>query len=218
MKSTLVAAGLALGVTSMALAGNTWHEDGDAGNGVNGDAQATGTGPLAAIIGSTNGNVGDEVDAYCITVVDYQNFTASLSNAGTTFDTQIWLFDANGHLVSGNDDNPAGGLQSFLQAGPNDDGTPGLTANGTYIIAVSGFNNDPTDAAGADLAIQDTFQEQTGADGPGGANPLGGWGGGGATGDYEMTLTGVDGWVVPAPGALALLGVAGLAAGRRRRH
>ena len=88
MKTYLAAAGLALGLASMAFAGNTWHEQGDAGNGVNGDAQETGTGPLAAIIGATGGS--DEVDAYCISIVNYVDFTASLSNAGTNFDTQLF--------------------------------------------------------------------------------------------------------------------------------
>ena len=58
-------------------------------------------------------------------------------------DTQLFLFDATGRGVVGNDDN-AEGLQSTLPAGL--ELTP--TTGGIYYLGVSFFDDDPLSAAG----------------------------------------------------------------------
>jgi hypothetical protein len=195
----------------------THLEVGDAGQ-LPATAQATdsGSGSLASIVGATSG--ADLVDMYQINIRDFQNFQAGTGAAGgsATFDTQLWLFDSAGNGVLANDDCALGcGLQSHIQ-GP----TPipaeagGLTANGNYYIAVSGFNNDPTSAGGA-IFTQTAFTDLSGPDGPGGGSPIAGWGGGGAFGSYTIGLVGAN--FVPEPATLGLVALGGLAVLRRRR-
>ncbi len=215
--AAMAAASFALGAQAQ-----TWdesvHGGADAGSLVGTAQLTTGGGPLSAISGVTG--VGDEQDLFIINIVDVLNFSA-ITGVGS-HDTQLWLFDMAGHLVAGNDDSVASpsDFGSALFAGPNDDGTPGLTTPGTYVLAVSGWGGgnvgDPIDANNDPLSTQAVFSELTGPDGAGGANPLAGWMAGAETGAYNILLSGVE--AVPAPGALALLGLAGLVGARRRRQ
>jgi MYXO-CTERM domain-containing protein len=222
MRRNLLIAAAAAGLSApLAHAGMAWDETinggGDAGSTI-GSAQVITPGALSSISGVTG--AGDTQDLYVIQITQVSQFSA-ITDMGTDFDTQLWLFATSGHLVTGNDDDAASPVTfgSALFAGPNSDATPGLINPGTYILAVSGFGTpgnggggDPRDAGNLPLANQATFTEHTGPDGPGGANPLAGWVPGADTGSYVISITGV-----PAPGALALLGIAGLVAGRRRR-
>ena len=115
----------------------------------------------------------------------------------SSYDTEIGLYDSLGALIGSNDD--AVGLQSQL--------TPTL-ANGTYYLAVAGFNS---------------------------SFGTGGWSvtGGNAAGNMNAFINGYQivgnhtavagevAWysftVVPTPGTLALVGLGGQAAIRRRR-
>lgn len=210
----MAVAGMALAAS--AYAGPTWDEQinggGDAGQ-LPGTAQITsGSGPLTAITGMTG--FGDDVDMYWITITDAAAFSAS-TVGGTTFDTQLWLFDANGFGLLGNDDSV--GLQSTISFPAADGPNAGQIPGGSFmaLLAISGFNNDPT-SAGGPIFNQQSFAQISGPDGAGGGSPLTGWTGGGATGPYTITLNGAT-FYIPTPGALGLFGIAGLAAARRRR-
>ncbi|MFN4033817.1 MAG: hypothetical protein ACK4ME_09435, partial [Fimbriimonadales bacterium] len=82
-----------LATTALCLSAQaqTWYEQGDAGD-LPETAQSTGSGPIAEIQGSLDAN---DVDMYAIYITDPANFSAS-TVGGATFDTQLWLFDADG--------------------------------------------------------------------------------------------------------------------------
>lgn len=198
-------------VSGSALAAD-WREVGDAGALPPGQI-TVGVGPLNHIIGKLEGNNGgvtDFEDMYCIRIVNPQGFRAT-TVGGATFDTQLFLFDMGGMGIAFNDDS-AGGFRSTL--------TSQFTANlspGIYHIAISGFDHDAVDASGAEIWNDGPFSSERAPDGPGAANPIAGWNGSGATGDYVITLEGAEFCRVPAPGAMAFLGLGGLVAARRRR-
>lgn len=200
---------LALAVAGSASA-DVWVEVGDAGD-LPATAQIpTGNNPLTAIIGTVVGP--GEPDMYCIQIDDPAAFSAT-TVGGAVFDTQLFLFRADGSGEYTNDDDAADGLQSTLPAGhafgPQ---TPGL-----YYLAISGFNNDPLDAGGA-LIFPNTFPGVFDAfDG----DPVVSWSGGGGTGDYTIFLTGANFCqVVPEPASLVIWGIGAMATagfGLRRR-
>ena len=133
----------------------------------------------------------------CTAVGVYTAGAFNINTFGSAFDTEIGLYSSTGSLIANNDD--AVGLESQI--------TPVL-ANGLYYLAVGGFNT----AFGAS-----------------------GWsvGAGTATGLVDLNINGfavMEGqalasgqvqWycfeVVPAPSSLALIGLGGLVATRRRR-
>lgn len=118
-----------------------------------------------------------------------------INTFGSNFDTELGLYNEFGALIATNDD-AGGGLQSQILSN---------LGNGKYYIAVGGFNSNFAGAFGAT--------------------------GGAATGDYVLNINGdaVAGdalgaqqihwycFTVPTPGSLALLGMGGLLAARRRR-
>lgn len=120
-----------------------------------------------------------------------------INTFGSAFDTELGLYDNNGNRLADNDD-AGGGFQSQILTG-------GL-ANGTYYVAVGGFNT--------------TF----------GATE---WNvvGGPSNGTYDLTIDGsivasdtlpanAVHWycfTIPTPGSAMLLGMGGLVAIRRRR-
>lgn len=186
--------------------GQVWNEAGDAGQNNIGEAQTpVGAGPLTAIVGRVGG--ANDVDLYGpIVIVDAPNFLAD-TRGGAAFDTQLFLFDAAGLGVVHNDD--VDGLQSVIggQAG---------FPNGEYYLGISAFNADPRDADGGAIFSFATFpgplpgQRMPNAD----AGPLAAWTTSGATGDYTISLRGVE--YIPEPASLVLLGLGGLALIRRR--
>lgn len=138
-----------------------------------------------------------DVDMYRITIDDPEAFTAStVGTEGTLEDTRLYLFDADGHGVYGNDDHvgPPGTLRSMLPA-PND--SVGPSAPGDYLLAVTSYPRHPR----ADDATA-IFNEPNGGTvpyttvlQPAAANlPVSSWGGFGfQAGSYEIALTGVNG-------------------------
>lgn len=123
--------------------------------------------------------------------------------SGNGTDTEIALYDSNGILLGSNDDHgtgaPAFAFNSLL-------GGLSLTDGAVYYVAVGGFNS----------VFANGFSATAGT----------------ATGDYNLNINGVAGvatgalasgavnwycFTAPAPSALALLGLGGVVAGRRRR-
>jgi hypothetical protein len=154
-----------------------WVETGDAGQ-LPGTAQApSGSGSLPGIQGTLTAN---DVDMYQINICNEANFSASLVN-GTTFDTQLFLFTTAGIGVAFDDDTAV--LQSALTS-------TFVTANGNFLIAVAGYDNDAVDAGALELWIDTPFNVERAPDGPGAANPVASWSGAGASGPYTLTLTG----------------------------
>lgn len=162
----------------------------------------SGTGSLDRIIGTLSGGL---ADLYCIRIVDEANFRAT-TVGGTSVDTQLFLFDANGMGVTHNDDSGSS-LQSTITS-------QFVNSNGIYFLAVSGYNRDPQSAGGL-IWNNSPFGVERAPDGPGAAGALASWTGTGGNGDYTIFLTGAS-YHVPEPSALALLALGGLAIFRRR--
>lgn len=129
------------------------------------------------------------VGTYTAGLFDINTFTSN-------YDTEIGLYDAAGALLGSNDD--AVGLQSQL--------TPTL-ANGTYYLAVGGYNS--------------AFAGGFSAAGGGAAGNMNAFINGYQIVGDHTSVAGEIAWysftVVPTPGTLALVGLGGLAAIRRRR-
>lgn len=226
MKSTIFAVvGL---VCSLAQAGPEWIEAGDAGP-VPGSAQAVtgGGGPVNKITGELHGpssmpdrGLGDYQDMYRIYINEPLMFRATtlpLFGGAANFDPSLWLFADDGRGLLGNLDAGPGEPHAFMLNEANDATGSGVFAPGFYYLAITGSGSVPTSNPGG----LDIFQfglpgEVSGPDGPGGMNSITGWSGPGDWGVYEIALEGVI-TIVPAPGALGLLGSLGLVALRRRR-
>ena len=161
----------------------TWAEDGDAG-----DLPATaqvpvGQGALDAITGTLPAG---DADMYCISIVD-DTLVDIQTCTGTSFDTQLFLFRADGIGVGMNDD--ACSLQSDIT--PATMTCPAAVGPGEYLIAVSKYNKDPVDNAGGLLWLSGTAEHC--ADGPAAANPIAGWTGTTTTGGaYQITFRSVN--------------------------
>ena len=205
-----------------------WIESGDAGDWVD-SAQGTGAGALNTISGATDG-AGDWVDAYTIKVTDVAAFYATTNvnydpAAISTWDTRLWLVDQAGNIVFANDDAPGPGLQSYISDSStyvaNTGGVlfnnPGsIVAGETYTLIISGFANDPVDTGGVEMTnLNSDFDALQGPNPASNGIYGGSWQDTGSSGEYTIALAGAMG--VPAPGVLALLGLAGLAGTRRRR-
>lgn len=204
-------------------AGPEWMESGDAGN-LPASAQApTGGTTLAKISGELGGaaprggSMGDFQDMYEIIIKDVDEFSATVTDdaGGPTFDTQLWLFDAAGRGVLGNNDSsvsPVNGGSAFGNMATDATGSR-VMGTGRYFLAISGLGSSPLDGAGNLIFNIASGTEVSGPDGS--TMPISGWTGPGATGFYTITLTGAS--FVPAPGAGALLAIAGTLGLRRRR-
>ncbi len=154
-----------------------WTEDGDAGDLPDTAQVPSGSGDLTGIRGNLDPS---DADMFRIRICDYANFSAT-TVGGATFDTQLFLFNTDGMGVSFNDD--AGTLQSRITA-------QFLSADGDYLIALSGYNHDAVDSAGAIIWANTPFGTERQPDGPGAANPIAGWIGTGGDGPYTIALTG----------------------------
>jgi hypothetical protein len=237
---TFMAFGLACGA---ATAG--WVESGDAPEGVPGHQVTVGVGALTSISGVLNRPGGDHTDTYCIRVTDVSLFYATTkiffggsatNQGGLNEDTRLWLWDMNGNVLLGNDDVNSAGLggdtlASFLSdpstfgaftlgelVNPSAAGVA-LAAGTTYLLSISEFSNDPDDAAGVDqVNLGSDFDALHGKNVASGAFHH--WENAADTDiiTYNIALQGAEYCLVPAPGALALVGLAGLAGGRRRRR
>lgn len=178
--TAILMTGLVLAVPAMAAT-----ETGDAGD-LPATAQDLSGTPVDAIDGSIG--AGDDQDLYRVCVEGGGTFSAT-TVGGTQLDTQLYLFDASGLGVYGNDDSQAT-RQSTLPA--FDALTP--TAPGVYLLAVTPYDRDPESGSGAIFSGGGVLAPS----GPGGGEPLAGWGGReGLPGDYRITLTGTAGCAPP---------------------
>jgi hypothetical protein len=176
------AAALCLAMPAGALAA---AEAGDAGD-LPGSAQDLTAASVEAIDGAI-GAAADQ-DLYRVCLEGGGGFSAS-TVGGTELDTQLFLFDASGRGVYGNDDSQAT-RQSTLPAG--DPLTP--AAPGAYLLAISPYDRDPA-GAGGEIFGGGRIQAPVG---PGGGDPLTGWAGSdGAPGAYRIALTGTTACVAP---------------------
>ncbi|MCW5934249.1 MAG: pre-peptidase C-terminal domain-containing protein [Fimbriimonadia bacterium] len=174
-------ASLVLG-SALTLSAYAQHaESGDAGD-MPETAQATGTNTTTALPSITGTNSpGADVDMYAIYIADPDNFQANTN--GTPWDTQLWLFDANGKGVK-HDDDSGDGLQSLIT------GRAGMQP-GTYYIAVSKFNRDAVGCSNATIWGSAVNTVPNGADA---GSRVTGWVNAVATegGAYIINLTGCN--------------------------
>ncbi|MGH7131542.1 MAG: GC-type dockerin domain-anchored protein [Phycisphaerales bacterium] len=162
-----------------------------------------GNGTLTGISGFLTAN---HADVFRIEICDFANFSAT-TVGGVGFDTQLFLFKSLGDGVTMTDDN-TGGI-----AGPSTITAQFVTTNGTYYLAITGYNRDPVDSDGNLLWNNEPFEGERAPDGPGAANVLAGWASTlvtpGAQPNYLITLTGAC-FVQTGPAACNLADVAGL--------
>lgn len=172
---------LALGAAAQ---GQTWNEQGDAGDMPAVAQVCAGSGTLAEIQGSIGH--ADDADMYVINITSAGSFEATTVN-GSTIDTQLFLFDMSGNGVTHNDDDPQGGgfrsrISSIFLPGP-----------GEYYLAISTYDFDPM-SGGGEIWEDTPFGEERQPDGPGAGSPISGW----ATefqntpGSYTIFLTGAE--------------------------
>lgn len=227
----VVSASLAALASSTALAGPIWEGD------LEEDAKQT---PGTAQVVTTDGSVqmikgqltgtafqggSDFIDMYLVRITSPTSLLISTAGGqfggGAQFDSQLFLFRAQqgqtgGFLAQGifaNNDASEENTGAFLNNSANDGSQFTITETGLYFIAITnknvvaiGQNQEPI-WPGLNVPGLRSF---------GGLAPFQIWGGTPSpdVGQYEIRLTGVSG--VPAPGALALLGLAGLPSRRRR--
>lgn len=224
---------LPLVIASAALGGPDWEEISDAGSTLETAQAISTTGPVSTISGKLSGGflAGDYQDCFLLEITDptFFSLTTSLgvgSPAG--FNPMMFLFrveNFQGQVIAkavmANNDKSPTDVQSTLQRNTNDGSGTTITQAGLYLVAISGFGSQPVNAQGQLLFNQAFLQPGVIA----GPNPsseisnyaLAGWTSDGSFGNYTMTVTGVSGTQVPAPGALALLALSGLAVRRRQR-
>jgi hypothetical protein len=170
----------------------------DAGSNPASAQEPSGTGPLRSLGGSTAAALRsssaepDFEDVFRIRICDPVFFCARMQ---ATFDTQVWLFDEFGRGILGNDD--GNGNQAVIFPPANDGTQARIHTPGVYLVAVSGFDNDPIGqgplpGGSGPIFLQETRTERSGPDGPGGGSPLTFWTGGAATqtGEYIIRLEG----------------------------
>ncbi|HWB20305.1 MAG TPA: hypothetical protein VG711_08405 [Phycisphaerales bacterium] len=213
----------AMGVTSASVfAGPEWVEMNDAGSTINTAQHTVGPSQLTSIAGHLGGLTAlafgsvDYEDMYLIQITDPSAFSMQVTNAG--FDAQLFLFNVTlpgeGFGLLANND--FGGSQDpFIGNAATDATGAQVKLPGIYAIAISGYGRDPVSLNGLIFNFADR-EEISGADGPGGLNPLRMWTGEGETGDYNIELTGAAPIDTPTPGALAVFGLACVV--RRNRH
>lgn len=167
-------------------------EAGDAGQ-LPGSAQVL-PGGTTSVSGALS--VSGDVDLYRF---GWDGGAITIDTSGSTFDTQLSLFDGAGFGIL-HDDDSGSGLLALIDT---------VLAAGEYLIGISAFNNDPVSAGGNIFPAG--FPGPFGPTGPGGEQPLSGWTGGGATGSYVINFSAptapLDGAVVPEPAIASLVGV-----------
>ncbi len=162
-----------------------WSEDAcgnDAGELPAAAQSPVGTGALTEINGLIASS--GDTDMYRIAICDVASFSVT-TDALTTGDTQLFLFNLDGTGIMHNDDRVTGDVQSDLN---NLGGL--ITAPGDYYLAISGYNRDPQ-SVGSLIWANTPFVGLRSPDGPGATGVVDGWTGSGGTYAYGIALTGV---------------------------
>jgi PEP-CTERM motif len=201
--SAIVAASVAF--YTAPLGAQTYSEAGDAGQTL-GTAQYTGAtnGQSLLTISGTLSGIND-ADLYYLTITAPTTFSAS-TVGGSTLDTVLFLFGANGVPIYANDDASGLSLQSTLPAGSSF--TMTLSA-GTYLLGISLSGNEPINLNGQ-LLFAGNGGNSTAVRGPaGGINPntLSNFNNGASfseNGPYSITLASAATAAVPEPSTVAL--------------
>jgi len=152
----LIVLALVLGMAAPGLA-YTVIEAGDAGELITTSQNTTGgSGALTTITGSLSsaGGAGD-ADLYKIYISDPANFTATTVTGpkppGNTFvppDTMLFLFDASGKGLMGDDDVE---IYYYVQSKLSKDTSLQPTVAGIYYLGVSAWNNQPLGSNNANI-------------------------------------------------------------------
>jgi hypothetical protein len=213
--------------SASASAGLIWNEIG-AGD-LLGSAEVTfdsGPSTLSEIRGSlrsilpVNGGPGGgslyEVDLYRIYIDSPATFSARTTINSVPADTALFLFDAAGLGVYMNDDTSSSSLAELPAGDPAAPAAPGIYYLG---IGLGGFL--PYDVLTGALFLAGGFTDVLAGDPA--AGPLASWSPLFATFSespysYDIALTGAQVALIPEPGTLALLLLAGLVGGLRSRR
>jgi MYXO-CTERM domain-containing protein len=205
-----------------ANAGPDWVERGDAGSNTGNSQIIDVEGQLRSIGGTLGGNAligDDQEDCYFFSITDPNEFFISVSGTGI----QLSLFTlepsednalfARG-LLAGQSANGRAKLSRFS----TDFTEAEVTEPGDYMLSISFVGRQPESFGGPIFSFA-SATEVSGPDGPGGGDILTGWSESVALPmiQYSLQLSGSAGSTIPTPGAAAMLGLAGLAAVRRRR-
>lgn len=160
--------------------GVEWNESDDAGD-LPETAQATGTDNSQNLV-AINGSLGEnDVDMFAIYIADPSQFRASTSTDTTDFDSQLWLFDANGNGIVHDDDSGGGSRSAISNANSC------IPSAGLYYIAISRYNRDARDCD--DGAI---WSSATNACALSTATRVNGWSGTTSAGTYRINLRGAS--------------------------
>jgi uncharacterized protein (TIGR03382 family) len=207
-------------LTVLALAGSasaqTWNAV-NPGTLPAGAEAVVGVGPLTNITGTVSTAGPNIAHYFMIRISDPANFSARTDiNPGSGVDTALYLMNLDGTGIAANDDISG---TNFLSHMPVGNAAYATLPAGDYLLLVTSYGVLPawsTTPAIASLIFNPT--PFTGVRTPQNTNVH-------STylffqdadpgGSYNVTLTGVE--FVPTPGAVALLGLGGLAAMRRRR-
>ncbi len=158
-----------------------WVEEGDAEDTVAG-AQRVERSGQTALSGIQGMLEPDGIDMFLIEICDPSQFSAS-TRGSTPFDTQLFLFSADGFGITFNDD-AGDSLQSTITG-------QFVQSPGQYLIAVGQYNTDPQTSTNALIWNNQPFDVERAPDGPGAAGMLHHWSGlGGSGGPYLIRMTG----------------------------
>lgn len=204
-----------------AFAGPDWDTDlrQDAGSTLQTAQTITFNGSLQTIAGRLTGTAvlgADFHDVYRLVITTPGEFVIDMTGPNSLdFDACLWLFDSRGIPLLGNNDADGKTTAPRLTNSSNAGSEITITEPGIYYLSISGIGAQPI-SYGKPLWPSVVFEPGVVAGAFFTENAWDGeWSGDGATGNYLMTVSGVAG--VPAPGAAALLSMAGLMGRRRRR-
>jgi hypothetical protein len=160
-------------------------EIGDAGD-LPETSQSTPSGALSVIDGVLGA---DDVDMYAIYLPNPAAFSAT-TVGGASFDTQLWLFGADGKGIAFNEDS-SGGLQSTID---NSSGCLTGRPAGVYYLAISRFNRSAQGCRNQLIWNITPYDTVRCPDGPDAAYRVNGWSGlTNPGGVYTITLTNAQG-------------------------
>lgn len=188
-------------------ASSIWNEgdysQGDAGKNIGSANITTGLGSLTDIIGALNDQTGG-ADMYEIDISDPATFSATSTGNGNNpiVDPALYLFDASGVGLFGNDNISGTDFQAQIPVGTTD-----LLSAGLYYILIAPSGNLPEDKNGN--SIFGAITGQTGVF-AGNGNKLKSYGGTPSSDDsgkgYDIQLTGASFAVqTPEPGTVTFM-------------